>query len=333
MQMDEDVGKMAQATPILISKALEMFMQAIVDDVTKQARLTNTKRLMPAHLKRCVAEIECYDFLKDIVEKVVDDLPPGDGSAPLPSSSADKRKSVSGASGRDSQSTNTKKNAPKATALQPNNIGTSIADSSINVKSENSFNNDFVPRKEFDIPSSGIHNLPQNYNPNIHPMQSRLYNDMGSGLVDSGAVNSTVTVAPSMQYYNQDQSVNYQQKIPIAPLSKGQIFHSQQHQSSIHMQQQPYQYQQHYNQEKHQFHQQQQYNYSDPAVNSHPQLLPSFQQQPIMRSHYNSVPDNHSSNIGPSFQSQNMPVSNTSIQFMLNQPDHILNNKSPKSES
>ncbi|PVU91699.1 hypothetical protein BB559_004018 [Furculomyces boomerangus] len=84
MQMDEDVGKMAQATPILISKALELFMQAIVDDVTKQARNTNTKRLMPVHLKRCITSIECYDFLKDIVEKVSDDLPQPSASTPPP---------------------------------------------------------------------------------------------------------------------------------------------------------------------------------------------------------------------------------------------------------
>ncbi|PVU93502.1 hypothetical protein BB561_003254 [Smittium simulii] len=76
MQMDEDVGKMAQATPILISKALELFMQTIIEDVTTQARLASTKRLVPVHLKRTVLEIACYDFLKDIVEKVVDDQPP-----------------------------------------------------------------------------------------------------------------------------------------------------------------------------------------------------------------------------------------------------------------
>ncbi|KAJ2868006.1 hypothetical protein GGH94_000426 [Coemansia aciculifera] len=76
MQMDEEVGKMAQATPVLISKSLELFMQSIVDDVCRHARVCNSRKVTPTHLKRCVESTECYDFLKDVVEAVVDD---GDG--------------------------------------------------------------------------------------------------------------------------------------------------------------------------------------------------------------------------------------------------------------
>ncbi|KAJ1914020.1 hypothetical protein H4219_004966 [Mycoemilia scoparia] len=79
MQMDEDVGKMSQATPVLISKALELFMQSIVEDVAKQARVCKSKRVSPTHLKRCIETTECYDFLKDIIENVKDD---GDGGGP-----------------------------------------------------------------------------------------------------------------------------------------------------------------------------------------------------------------------------------------------------------
>ncbi|KAJ2459952.1 hypothetical protein GGF42_001150, partial [Coemansia sp. RSA 2424] len=79
MQMDEEVGKMAQATPVLISKSLELFMQSIVDDVCRHARACNSRKVMPTHLKRCVESTECYDFLKDVVEAVVDD---GDGGGP-----------------------------------------------------------------------------------------------------------------------------------------------------------------------------------------------------------------------------------------------------------
>ncbi|KAJ2233871.1 hypothetical protein H4R99_006744 [Coemansia sp. RSA 1722] len=79
MQMDEEVGKMAQATPVLISKSLELFMQSIVDDVAKHARACNARKISTTHLKRCVESTECYDFLKDIVENVVDD---GDGGGP-----------------------------------------------------------------------------------------------------------------------------------------------------------------------------------------------------------------------------------------------------------
>ncbi|KAJ2747641.1 hypothetical protein GGI20_000290 [Coemansia sp. BCRC 34301] len=79
MQMDEEVGKMAQATPVLISKSLELFMQSIVDDVCRHARVCKSRKVMPTHLKRCVESTECYDFLKDVVESVVDD---GDGGGP-----------------------------------------------------------------------------------------------------------------------------------------------------------------------------------------------------------------------------------------------------------
>ncbi|KAJ2548026.1 hypothetical protein EV175_004989 [Coemansia sp. RSA 1933] len=76
MQMDEEVGKMSQATPVLISKSLELFMQSIIDDVSKHARVCNARKISTTHLKRCIETTESYDFLKDVVESVVDD---GDG--------------------------------------------------------------------------------------------------------------------------------------------------------------------------------------------------------------------------------------------------------------
>ncbi|KAJ1734720.1 hypothetical protein LPJ61_000922 [Coemansia biformis] len=79
MQMDEEIGKMAQATPVLISKSLELFMQSIIDDMSKHARVCNSRKVTTTHLKRCVESTECYDFLKDIVESVIDD---GDGGGP-----------------------------------------------------------------------------------------------------------------------------------------------------------------------------------------------------------------------------------------------------------
>ncbi|KAI8384975.1 histone-fold-containing protein, partial [Radiomyces spectabilis] len=77
MQLDEDVGKVAQATPILISKALEMFMQSLIDQACQETRLRNAKRLSVAHLKRTIETTEQFDFLKDIVANVPD---PGDAS-------------------------------------------------------------------------------------------------------------------------------------------------------------------------------------------------------------------------------------------------------------
>ncbi|KAF9291861.1 hypothetical protein BGZ88_006688 [Linnemannia elongata] len=76
MQMDEDVGKVAQATPILISKALELFMQSLIDEACMETRAKNAKRLTAAHLKKTILEKDQFDFLRDIVENVAD--PQGD---------------------------------------------------------------------------------------------------------------------------------------------------------------------------------------------------------------------------------------------------------------
>ncbi|KAL1920148.1 uncharacterized protein VTP21DRAFT_1294 [Calcarisporiella thermophila] len=72
MQMDEDVGKVAQATPVLISKALELFMQSLIDEACKEARVRNAKRLSVAHLKKTVLSTEQFDFLRDVVADIPD---------------------------------------------------------------------------------------------------------------------------------------------------------------------------------------------------------------------------------------------------------------------
>lgn len=82
MQADEDVGKVAQATPVVISKALELFMQDIVESAVEQTRKTGGKRVAPYHLyvcttdcrKRAALNTETFDFLRDILEKVADPL-------------------------------------------------------------------------------------------------------------------------------------------------------------------------------------------------------------------------------------------------------------------
>ncbi|KAI9359054.1 histone-fold-containing protein, partial [Pilaira anomala] len=83
MQLDEDVGKVAQATPILIckvqvlnfcSKALELFMQSLIDQACQESRTRNAKRLSVAHLKKTIETVDQFDFLKDIVSSIPDPL-------------------------------------------------------------------------------------------------------------------------------------------------------------------------------------------------------------------------------------------------------------------
>jgi Dr1-associated corepressor len=89
MQADEDVGKVAQVTPVVVcmfrpysqretltdfsaAKALELFMISIVTKAAGEARQRSSKRVLPTHLKQAVLADERFDFLNDIVGKVAD---------------------------------------------------------------------------------------------------------------------------------------------------------------------------------------------------------------------------------------------------------------------
>lgn len=73
MQADEEVGKVAQQTPIAVGKALEMFMIQLVRKSAEVARDKNSKRVTPAMLKTVVETDEHWDFLREIVSKVEQD--------------------------------------------------------------------------------------------------------------------------------------------------------------------------------------------------------------------------------------------------------------------
>lgn len=72
MQSDDDIGKVAQATPVVVAKALELFMASLIQESCSQARSRNAKRVSPAHLKQAVKSIEQFDFLIETVEKYPD---------------------------------------------------------------------------------------------------------------------------------------------------------------------------------------------------------------------------------------------------------------------
>ncbi|BFZ65111.1 H2A super protein [Saitoella coloradoensis] len=72
MQADEDVGKVAQITPIVISRALELFMQQIILASTEKTRERGAKRVTVGHMKQAVMETEMFDFLEDIVGRIGD---------------------------------------------------------------------------------------------------------------------------------------------------------------------------------------------------------------------------------------------------------------------
>ncbi|KAI8843674.1 histone-fold-containing protein [Chytridium lagenaria] len=74
MRTDEDVGKVAQVTPVLISKALELFMQAIIDETCKFTKSKCAKKMSASHLKTCILQTPKFDFLKDLVANVPDPM-------------------------------------------------------------------------------------------------------------------------------------------------------------------------------------------------------------------------------------------------------------------
>lgn len=80
MQSDEDIGKVAQATPVVVAKALELFMVSLIEESCAQARARNAKRVSPAHLKQAVLAIEHFDFLQETVEKYPDPVAQDSGS-------------------------------------------------------------------------------------------------------------------------------------------------------------------------------------------------------------------------------------------------------------
>ncbi|EPS66220.1 hypothetical protein M569_08557, partial [Genlisea aurea] len=72
MQADEDVGKIAMAVPVLVSKALELFLQDLCDRTYDVTLRKGAKTVTSLHLKQCVQSYNVFDFLKEIVSKVPD---------------------------------------------------------------------------------------------------------------------------------------------------------------------------------------------------------------------------------------------------------------------
>ncbi|CAG7562997.1 unnamed protein product [Fusarium equiseti] len=70
MQADEEVGKVAQQTPIAVGKALELFMIQLVTKSADVAKEKGSKRVTAPMLKQVVETDEQWDFLRDIVSRV-----------------------------------------------------------------------------------------------------------------------------------------------------------------------------------------------------------------------------------------------------------------------
>lgn len=72
MQADEEVGKIAQAVPVIISRTLELFVESLLTKASTITSSRNAKTLSTSHLKQCIQSEQRFDFLKDLVKTVPD---------------------------------------------------------------------------------------------------------------------------------------------------------------------------------------------------------------------------------------------------------------------
>ncbi|PXF47700.1 Dr1-associated corepressor [Gracilariopsis chorda] len=70
MQADEEVGKIATATPVLVAKALECMMEYVLHEAAQEARSRSTTTLTPQHLKLAVMRNDSFDFLRPLFSAV-----------------------------------------------------------------------------------------------------------------------------------------------------------------------------------------------------------------------------------------------------------------------
>ena len=69
MQSDDEIGKVAQATPIIVGRALEIFMTNLVEAAIIESKKQGVKRISASHIRAAVENTEQFDFLVDAVEK------------------------------------------------------------------------------------------------------------------------------------------------------------------------------------------------------------------------------------------------------------------------
>jgi len=70
MQSDEEVGKVAAPVPVIISRALELFAEALLKKANSVTAGRGARTLTPSHLKSCIHSEARFDFLRDMVASV-----------------------------------------------------------------------------------------------------------------------------------------------------------------------------------------------------------------------------------------------------------------------
>ncbi|KAL3049489.1 hypothetical protein OYC64_008860 [Pagothenia borchgrevinki] len=69
MQKDAEVGRIAMAVPVLISRALEMFLKSLLTKICLITQSKNSGVVSVAHMKQCIESEKLFHFLRDLVER------------------------------------------------------------------------------------------------------------------------------------------------------------------------------------------------------------------------------------------------------------------------
>lgn len=86
MQADDDVGKIATATPILVGKALECMIEDVLTSAARVAISRRAKTVQPAHMREAVDATDAFDFLRARLAHIpkIESAPPGPRTPRVP---------------------------------------------------------------------------------------------------------------------------------------------------------------------------------------------------------------------------------------------------------
>ncbi|XP_062252666.1 dr1-associated corepressor isoform X1 [Platichthys flesus] len=69
MQKDTEVGRIAMAVPVIISRALEMFLKSLLTKTCLITQSNLTTVVSVAHMKQCIESEKLFHFLKELAEQ------------------------------------------------------------------------------------------------------------------------------------------------------------------------------------------------------------------------------------------------------------------------
>ncbi|TDG99249.1 hypothetical protein EPR50_G00209050 [Perca flavescens] len=69
MQKDTEVGRIAMAVPVIISRALEIFLKSLLTKICLVTQAELSAVVSVAHMKQCIESEEHFHFLRDRAER------------------------------------------------------------------------------------------------------------------------------------------------------------------------------------------------------------------------------------------------------------------------